>query len=538
MSSVSSAPTPPRRLGWALCAGVGGFLALALGGAVLLVTSRAGPAAPPPKKEEAKDSDIDVVLTPTAKAGGPDPRILKAVEKGVAFLKRQLLEGETEYYLNDKGAGSVQGVEALAALTLLECGTAADDPAVVQVVNKVRSQARDLRFTYSICLCILLLDRLNQEPETDGKEPKGRRHEPLRKAAADPKYKADRDLIVDLTYQLVSCQNRTGGWGYFSEPPAGSRRGEIENFLARADLKGMVPGRDPPWPVPRAPVPGTLPPPSLVFYPGTDPGKYDDNSINQFVTLALWAARKHGLRTEPTLFLVEKRYRHNQNADGSWGYRQEANNLKDATTCAGLIGLAVGRGILTDGNAQALPPLAKDPAVQKGFEYLAAILGKKPPDMGSDEVYKRRRHAAETMALYRRWHQTPTDRSDIEDRIAELDDIDRLRGTFLDVDAWGDLYFLWSVERVGMIYSMDKIGGKDWYAWGMPLVLSQQKVDGSWRDRFPGIPDTCFALLFLKRANVAKDLTDKLRDLAAALTTGGPPLPPVAPVPETPPPRK
>ena len=65
----------------------------------------------------------------------------------------------------------------------------------------------------------------------------------------------------------------------------------------------------------------------------------DDNSINQFATLALWAARRHDVKTDAILLAVEGRYRQNQNKDGSWGYvaRDDDGLLKDATTCAGLI---------------------------------------------------------------------------------------------------------------------------------------------------------------------------------------------------------
>ena len=28
-----------------------------------------------------------------------------------------------------------------------------------------------------------------------------------------------------------------------------------------------------------------------------------------------------------------------------------------------------------------------------------------------------------------------------------------------------EMYFLWSVERVAMLYDLKTIGGRDWYAW-------------------------------------------------------------------------
>jgi hypothetical protein len=78
-----------------------------------------------------------------------------------------------------------------------------------------------------------------------------------------------------------------------------------------------------------------------------------------------------------------------------------------------------------------------------------------------------------------------------------------------------DLYFLWSLERVGVLYDLPAIDGKDWYAWGRKILLPRQRNDGSWGDGgyFGSTPllDTCFALLFLKQANLTRDLTDKLQ---------------------------
>src|SRR5262249_16284236 len=80
------------------------------------------------------------------------------------------------------------------------------------------------------------------------------------------------------------------------------------------------------------------------------------------------------------------------------------------------------------------------------------------------------------------------------------------------------LYFLWSVERVGVIYQLKTIEGRDWYAWGAEILVANEQQDGSWLDGLlyqaetaaPAI-DTSFALLFLKQANLAKDLSAKLK---------------------------
>ncbi len=77
-----------------------------------------------------------------------------------------------------------------------------------------------------------------------------------------------------------------------------------------------------------------------------------------------------------------------------------------------------------------------------------------------------------------------------------------------------NLYFLWSLERVAVLYDLPAIGDKDWYRWGAEILVANQDVAGNWiGGMYPGnspILDTCLALLFLQRANLVKDLTSRL----------------------------
>jgi hypothetical protein len=63
-------------------------------------------------------------------------------------------------------------------------------------------------------------------------------------------------------------------------------------------------------------------------------------------------------------------------------------------------------------------------------------------------------------------------------------------------------YYLYAVERTGMIFDTPSIGSHDWYLDGARLLLNAQKADGSWDGSHFKHPtwDTCFAILFLKRA--------------------------------------
>ncbi len=65
-------------------------------------------------------------------------------------------------------------------------------------------------------------------------------------------------------------------------------------------------------------------------------------------------------------------------------------------------------------------------------------------------------------------------------------------------------YYLYAVERAGMLYDTPLIGNHDWYLDGARVILAAQKPDGSWAESGPATMrptwDTCFAILFLKRA--------------------------------------
>src|SRR5262249_42171515 len=66
-----------------------------------------------------------------------------------------------------------------------------------------------------------------------------------------------------------------------------------------------------------------------------------------------------------------------------------------------------------------------------------------------------------------------------------------------------DLYFLWCLERVGVIFGKERIGGVDWYDAGATALVRSQAGDGSWT--IPGYiqsVNTSFAVLFLSKSNV------------------------------------
>ncbi len=78
--------------------------------------------------------------------------------------------------------------------------------------------------------------------------------------------------------------------------------------------------------------------------------------------------------------------------------------------------------------------------------------------------------------------------------------------TTMTSTSWGYYYYLYALERAGILYGSDRIGDYAWYALGANQILKSQKADGTWLGFDDGNPvkssliDTCFAILFLKRA--------------------------------------
>jgi len=411
-------------------------------------------------------------------------KVDKAVEKGLAFIKKQ----PTNLAQNGHGVGLV----ALQGLTLLECGTPADDPQVKAIAEFIRDQSPSRYETYNISLAILFLDRLGDA--------------------------ADRKHIQSLALRLVAGQQVDGGWTYTCAKrltPAEEEEllGILKETQPRNPLELFI-GPDgkvsPDYVVPR---PGEKLPefilpgkgtdgettpgnakgervqdiakalekasPNLKNIPGLQPpgttqiaASNSDNSNTQFAILAVWVASRQDIPMERTLAMLVKRFRKTQDHQGRWGYQWNGGGTV-AMTCAGLLGLGAGYG-MTAGPADkaARQPAVQDKAVQSAFKALEQVIDK-PKRNGPNQRFE---------------------------------------------NAGVNLYFLWSLERVGVMYNVTNIGDKDWYRWGAEVIVAHQKPDGSWVDAsYPGGNpgeaariDTCFALLFLKRANLAKDLSKKL----------------------------
>jgi hypothetical protein len=69
-----------------------------------------------------------------------------------------------------------------------------------------------------------------------------------------------------------------------------------------------------------------------------------------------------------------------------------------------------------------------------------------------------------------------------------------------------NLYYMYGLERAGMLYGTEKFGDHDWYLEGAKSIVRSQKDDGSWGaagNEEKNTISTCFAILFLKKATRA-----------------------------------
>jgi hypothetical protein len=429
---------------------------------------------------------VTALFFPCRATAAENTDVEKAISNGVAALRKlQESDGSWAYATADSTVGST----SLAALTLLMCGADKEDRAVTSAASYVRAKSVGLAYTYSIALAILFLDKLG-----------------------DP---GDVPLLESLAARLVAGQNNSaGGWSYYCPVPITSEQRRLTELVSRGRLgKG---DRPPPENARQQAREfqqriGTL---STASMSAGGPLSRPDNSNTQFATLALWVSRRHGFPVDGALRAVERHFRSTQFNDGGWAYvdGMRSSIPTPTMTCAGLLGVAIGFGVSND-KAKERGVAARDPAkdafLKAGVAALARsidvpperILGLDAPPVGGpgavpDPDRMQPRPGPDGIGPRPGGAGGGGNRGFPRRRMRNMVGIGRL------------YYYLWSVERVAVALNLDVIGNKDWYSWGSQIILSTQDGDGSWQGEHDmGGVDTCFALLFLKRANLANDLT-------------------------------
>ncbi len=194
-----------------------------------------------------------------------------------------------------------------------------------------------------------------------------------------------------------------------------------------------------------------------------------DISNTQFAVLALKACADAGIEIPKETWSGALAFvQQTQNPDGGWGYcfGGEVDRSSYASmTCAGVTTMAICRYAL--GHKE----VAKDTPVKVATAWLGKTF--RP------------------------------------DRNANVEN-----GQITDPERWL-YYYLYSIERAGMILGTETLGKEKWYPAGAKFLLSKQKEDGSWWTgaKAPAVEmdttaDTCFAILFLTRATPSLTATE------------------------------
>jgi hypothetical protein len=297
-------------------------------------------------------------------------------------------------------------------------------------------------------------------------------------------YAADEPLIEGMAIRLLAAQNHMGSWGYQSGLAADEER--LGKYM-RDCVDGWKKGEK--YTV-RTPAELSRPVKNLLRAAGR-PSFPADASNTQFAMLALWVARRHGLPVDDALLKVARCFRESELPSGAWDYHMTRRTPQQpvleriydrrlSLTCAGLLSFALERGVAKKQKKQAVP-LMKDPGAVAGLNFVGEYL--KNPE-----------------------------HPDVKPLLAQIH----------------YHYFLFSMERMAVVFDLKKIGETDWYVWGAEKLVNSQGSTGYWGGQL-GPADSCFALLFLKRANVAKDLTLDLKGIVRERGPSETPKSPKAP---------
>ncbi|MGL4419043.1 MAG: hypothetical protein ACRCZF_00120, partial [Gemmataceae bacterium] len=341
----------------------------------------------------------------------------------------------------------------------------------------------------------------------------------------------DIPLIQLLGCRLMAGQTSNGGWGYSTWHSSGDEA-RMRSAMQPKNLSVVNPGRQPDPNAPPTKPPQLHPEAQKIAdavrsgyrSPSVTRGvNSDDNSNTQFAIVGLWCAQKRGVPAYAAFKRIENRFLRSQSpSDHGWGYGHSEMSSTPSMTCAGLIGLAAAAASKPEKVEPVKPtgpPKEKRPEDEDSFFNPPASGGGTDPDIAPEPKTE---------------EQVKEENGPRDNAIKMgLTQIGRLLKGNANAAAgpagggWGgvtDLYFFWSLERVGVAFGLETIGDVDWYEWGVAKILPTQQGDGSWHGSYSNEATTCFAILFLKKTNFVSDLSralkGKVKDPGAAELRG------------------
>jgi hypothetical protein len=181
----------------------------------------------------------------------------------------------------------------------------------------------------------------------------------------------------------------------------------------------------------------------------------NDLSNTQYAALGLWAASKAGVPIETRVWerLASATQRY-QGQDGGFSYSPDGRGSTGSMTAAGIAVLAI-----------------CEVELRRAGRWNAAL---------DDALGKSRKRGADWLATNFAVNTNPRS------------------GGWL-------YYYLYGLERLGAFTGIAQLGAHDWYAEGAGFLVPQQGEEGAWQNGTDP-SETCFALLFLRRATLAQEL--------------------------------
>ncbi|MBI5779895.1 MAG: terpene cyclase/mutase family protein [Planctomycetes bacterium] len=247
--------------------------------------------------------------------------------------------------------------------------------------------------------------------------------------------------IADCAQYLVDTQCKNGQWSYGTErtSPRWVKTGQGKEKI-------VVTGNGQKTPAPKASSGSTQ---SKKITPikitGAPQGPADgDNSNTQYAILGLRACIESNVSVpEATLKSAQKWLLACQNKNGSWGYC----SLGMTSTGYGSMTVgALGTLAITKYYLKELKDVNSEPWFNNGLKWVS-------------------------------WNYTVSKNPEGDPR-------------------WL-YYYLYAMERLGVLAEQEKIGNNSWYSDGAKFLVAKQSETGEWNDN---LSDTCFALLFLTKA--------------------------------------
>ena len=178
-----------------------------------------------------------------------------------------------------------------------------------------------------------------------------------------------------------------------------------------------------------------------------------DNSNTQYAVLGLDACARAGISIDrPVWEGIERHFRNSQNGDGGWAYQPGRGASYGSMTAAGLASLYLaGVRLHTDFGPHVCGRYVEDKAITQAINWFARNFSvtTNPPNHGTQWLY----------------------------------------------------YYLYGLERVGMVSAQKYLGAHNWYKEGVTSLVRTQGGNGSWGGGggAQGVMSTSFAVLFLAK---------------------------------------